>query len=460
MKKTVFLALATVALASCSSDELISNSSADEAGSKAPIAFSVEKQNITRAEQSLESTKHYNFGVWAYKVKGDNNQLVMGNYLVGYSDGKGLGYANDGVTTWATAAGTLDDHKSPWFYEKLGTDEYENTVASKGYVKTASDFMSANKNQYLRYWDLAFDNTNFYAYAPYRSTGVSFDYTTKKITVDQAAQTADYDNPTLHEFMYAGATAKNADLKDVTLKFKHLGAQVNLRFYEDVRGYKVQIIDVVSEKDNSGIQATPATVKESGTPVTKTYTKADYYTSCGATIDFATVTTPSASVNHDGATKTQKNLKFVIPGKDNHLTDFKSKRGVDYSIIPEKVSTGTQTFAESPTVYYPVAQPESSEVVFTFHVSYKLIAEDKGEEITVKNARVYVPAKSGSDFIAAWQPNTKYTYTFKITENSTGSTDPTNPNIDEPDVPANPTVYPIVFDGATIEEYVANEKNY
>ena len=462
MKKVIIFAAIAMTMVGCSSDELVNSSTEN---TEAPIAFSVEKQNITRAEQSLESTKHYNFGVWAYKVKGDNNQLVMGNYLVGYSDGNGLGYANDGATTWATAAGTLVDHKSPWFYEKLGTEEYENTVASKGYVKTESDFMSANKNQYLRYWDLAFDNTYFYAYAPYRSAGVTFDYTTKKITVDQAAQTAAYDNPTLHELMYAGATAKNADLKDVTLKFKHLGAQVNLRFYEDVRGYKVQIIDVVSEKDNSGIQATPATVKESGTPVTKTYTKADYYTSCGATIDFSTINTPTAAVNHTGATTTKNNLNFVIPRKDNHLTDFKSKRDVDYSIIPEKVATGsTQTFAESPTVYYPVAQPENSEVGFTFHVSYKLIAEDNGEEITVKDARVYVPAYvmngTNKEYIAAWQPNTKYTYTFKITENSTGSTDPTNPNIDEPDVPATPTVYPIVFDGATIEEYVANEKNY
>ena len=71
-----------------------------------------------------------------------------------------------------------------------------------------------------------------------------------------------------------------------------------------------------------------------------------------------------------------------------------------------------------------------------------------------------MPAKSGSDFIAAWQSNTKYTYTFKITENSTGSTNPTNPNIDEPDVPANPTVYPIVFDGATIEDYTPNAQDY
>ena len=58
------------------------------------------------------------------------------------------------------------------------------------------------------------------------------------------------------------------------------------------------------------------------------------------------------------------------------------------------------------------------------------------------------------DYIAAWQPNTKYTYTFKITKNSTGTTDPKTP-ID----PTNPTtsttkgLYPIVFDGATVEDY-------
>ena len=456
MKKAFLFAAATIALASCSSDELVNKSAAD---TDASIAFGVEAKNLSRS-QNFETLERYNFGVWAYKVKGSESQQVMNNYLVGYSDGNGKGYALNGASTWNASAGDVYDHQSPWFYEKLGKAEYKNTDSSKGYLATQTEYMSANDYQYLRYWDLAYTNTNFYAYAPYRATGVSFNESTKKITVESGAQVAGYNDPSLQEFMYAGAQAKNEELKDVTLKFKHLGAQVNLRFYEDVRGYKVQIIDVVSEKDSSGIQATPATVKESGTPVTKTYTKADYYTSCGATIDFNTITTPSASVNHDGATKTQKNLKFVIPGKDNHLTDFKSKRGVDYSIIPEKVSTGTQNFAESPTVYYPVAQPENSEVGFTFHVSYKLIAEDNGEEITVKNARVYVPAKCGSDFIAAWQPNTKYTYTFKITENSTGSTDPTIPNIDEPDVPDNPTVYPIVFDGATIEDYTPNAQDY
>lgn len=452
MKKLAFLAVAAVALASCSSDDLVDRSAAEN---EAPIAFSVEKKNMTRAAQNLEDLGHYNFGVWAYKYgTGLSTQLVMDKYLVGYSDGAGKGYSNANVTTWASTIGTEKDHTSPWFYEYLGTAEYLNEDVTKGYTKDKTAYMSANANQYLRYWDLKYTNTNFYAYAPYRATGVSFDEGTKKITVANTAQVAGYDDPSLQEFMYAGAQSTNADLKDVKLNFKHLGAQVNLRFYEDVRGYRVEIINVTDA--NSGIQATPATTN--GT----TYTKADYYTTCGATIDFTTVSNPTASVDHTSATKTQDNLKFLIPaGTENGLTSFTSKLSTNYNVIPEAVTTGTQTYAVSPTVYYPVAQPENSEVGFTFHVSYKLIAEDNGEEITVHNARVYVPAKNGSEFIAAWQPNTKYTYTFKITKDSKGTTNPDDTTIDitNPDVPATPTVYPIVFDGATVVDYDAKDSS-
>lgn len=457
MKKTVLFALATITLASCSSDGLVNNSSSGDASNEAPIAFSVEKKNITRAGEtsplpSLESTGHYNFGVWAYKVKGSSSQLVMDNYLVGYSDGTSKGYDKTNATTWASTIGTEKDHTSPWFYENLGTDEYKYD-GTAGFYKASQDaYKSANANQYLRYWDLAYTNTNFYAYAPYRKAGVSFDGN-KTITVEHSAQTAGYDDPSLQEFIFAGAQATNEKLEDVKLQFKHLGAQVNLRFYESVRGYRVEIIDVTT--DGTGIQATPAT--KSG----DTYTKADYYTTCGATIDYTTVTSPTATVNHTGASTTQDNLKFTIPGTSNGLSNITAKvTGVKYNVIPEAVTSGDQSYAVSPTIYYPVAQPEDSEVGFTFHVSYKLIADDNGEEITVKDARVYVPAyvKNGDnkDYIAAWQPNTKYTYTFKITESSTGSTSPVNPDITTPEVPTTPQVYPIVFDGATIEDYTNN----
>lgn len=466
MKKQVLFAIATMTLASCSSDGLVNNSSSG--GGEAPIAFSVEKKNITRAGEtptlsSLESTGHYNFGVWAYKYKSGatTGVEVMNHYLVGYSDGKGNGYYDNGATTWSKEASTAKDHEdhySPWFYENLGTDQYKNEDSSKGYTTAKTAYMSKNEKQILRYWDLAYTNTNFYAYAPYNKN-VEFDESTKTMTFGATNTIRDgYDNPlnsaytgfdrSLSEYMYAGVQATNSALKDVKLQFKHLGAQVNLRFYESVRGYKVQIIDVTT--DGTGIQATPAT--KSG----DTYTKSDYYTTCGATIDYTTIANPTATVNHTGATTTQDNLIFKIP--NNGLTSHTAPvTGVKYNIIPEDIKDLTkQTYATSPTVYYPVAQPENSEVGFTFHVSYKLIADDNGEEITVKDARVYVPAKSGSDFIAAWQPNTKYTYTFKITESSTGSTSPADPTITDPTVPTTPQVYPIVFDGATIADYTTD----
>ena len=136
MKKTVFLAAAAITLASCSSDELV-NSTAGDMNGESPIAFSVEKKNITRGTQNLEATGHYNFGVWAYKYKeGAVTQQVMGNYLVGYSNETDKkGYEHSGASTWDSSAGSETDHKSPWFYEKLGTDEYNYTGTDGYYTK-------------------------------------------------------------------------------------------------------------------------------------------------------------------------------------------------------------------------------------------------------------------------------------------------------------------------------------
>ena len=456
MRTKVLLTLAAVVIVSCSRDELVNS---PKTSGEAPIAFSVEKRNITRGT-NLEELGHYNFGIWAYKTDAvQATKNVMNNYLVGYSDGTSKGYEKTGASTWNAAAGTDTDHQSPWFYEKLGNTEYTYDGTDGFYKASQAEYMSANANQYLRYWDLAYANTEFFAYAPYRSTGVTFDESTKKVTVGHEAQTAGYDDVSKYEFVYAGKKATNSELKDIKLNFKHLGAQVNLRFYEDVRGYRVQIIDVTT--NGTGIQATPATVADNG--ATKTYTKSEYNTECGATIDFSQdVDNPSATVNHTGAATTDANLVFSVPGQTDGLESYDAPvTGVSYKVIPESTSNvTTQKYAVSPTVYFPVAQPEDSETGFTFHVSYKLIAQDNGEEITVHDARVYVPAKDGATHIATWEQNTKYTYTFRITENSTGSTDPDYHDLDDPQVPANPTVYPIVFDGATIVEYDANVKEY
>ena len=427
MKKIFIHAVAVMALASCSNDSLVDNRGASGTESQSPIAFNVNKRNITRVvTNALEDKKHYNFGVWAYKTTGSTSQQVMNNYLVGYSNGSNLGYDISGSTTWASGAGNQEDHKSPWFYEKLGKTEYNYTGNAGFYKKDQADFMSVNNNQYLRYWDLAYTNTNFYAYAPYRSTGVTFDEATKTIIVAPSANTAAYDDPTLHEFIYAGAQATNSELKDVRLQFKHLGAQIKLQFYENVPGYTVKLID--ESATIKGIQATPAV--KSGT----TYSKSTYYTSCGATIDYATPGSPTIKeLNHTDAATTSENLKFDIPT----------------GVIPAMVNSGDQSYATSATDYYAVAQPSGSTTGFTFHVSYELEAEDNHEKIIVHDARVFVPAN-----MVNWEPNKRYIYNFKFTTNSTGTTDPQG-SIDytNPTVPATSNVYPIVFDGATIEEY-------
>lgn len=434
MKKILTYAVSALALASCSSDSLVSDSPAN---TQAPIAFNVGQKNITRT--ALEDAKHYNFGVWAYKTEGSTSQLVMDNYLVGYSNGSNLGYYKENATTWNGDAGEDTDHKSPWFYEKLGNEEYTYTGAAGFYTKSQTAFMSANKNQYLRYWDLAYTNTNFYAYAPYKSSGVSFDGT--KLTVDKAANTAGYNSAAEHDFIYAAAQATNAEKKDVKLAFKHLGAIVKVAFRESVPGYKVQLIDVTDA--NSGIQATPA---ESATATTA----ATYYTESGATIDFSNLTAITVDPLTDGVTPVSTNLKFAVPTTTEQglVTYKKDESSTEYKVLPEAA------YATSSDVYYAVVQPSDSETGFTLHISYNLIAEDNGEVVTVRDARVHVPYTQ-----VRWQSNTSYTYNFTISQVSSGTTDPTvTPDLADPTVPVG-TVVPIVFDGATISDYDPVAKN-
>ena len=451
MRKILTYAASALALASCSSDSLVSDSPAN---TQAPIAFNVGQKNITRADlPKLEDKGHYNFGVWAYKTRtsGDpTSQLVMDNYLVGYSDGSSKGYDNSKVkeSTWASSAGSETDHKSSWFYEGLGSSEYSYTGDASFYKKSES----ARANQYLRYWDLAYTNTNFYAYAPYKSSGVSFE--NGIITVDKEANVAGYDDPAKHDFIYAGAQALNKNQHDVTLPFKHLGALVKVAFRENVNGYKVQLIDVTSTS-GSGIQATTAKKEDDGS-----YTHSDdvtYLTSCKATIDFnnsttSSITSPKVTVDDSDVTPSSDNLMFDIPTTvgEKGLKEF-TKNSKTYKVLPEE---SDNKYAVSPKTYYAVVQPTNSETGFTFHISYNLIAEDNGEVVTVRDARVFVPAD-----MVKWESNKAYTYNFTISQVSSGTTDPTvTPNLADPTVPAG-TVVPIVFDGATISDYDPVNKN-
>jgi hypothetical protein len=467
---------------------VVNETVAAKQATQTPIGFSVQRQNVTRSATNLETLKHYNFGVWAYK-KGaktgisPDEALVMQHYLVGYSNGADKGYDKAAATTWATTTGTVIDHTSPWFYEGLGTAQYTNP--SSGFYQTSqTDYMSANTNQYLRYWDLAYTNTNFYCYAPYNKS-VTFTESSKTITIPKSLLTDGYDEPltgtamnhNLRDFMYAGKQATNANKEDVTLQFKRIGSQVFIRFYEDIPGYKVEIINLGDDvspaatplADNmKAIQATPAA--KSGT----SYSEGTYYKAYAADITFDENMNPTCSPSTTDREK-GGNLIFQVPmstlpsgsvvESGKHAMGSVTIGSTSHATIAEAVSTGSdQKYSYSPTVYYPLPQVTSSTTGFTFHVSYRIIAEDNNEIITVHDARVHVPANDGAStptYIAAWQPNTKYTYTFKITKDSNGTTDPSqtiDPSGTDPG--SKKALYPIVFDGATLEDYTPLEKEY
>ena len=460
----IALAVATVLL-SCSKDDVVKEPVVVIQETQVPIGFSVHKQNITRAV-SLETVRHYNFGVWAWAVQSLKSQAdveQMNNYLVGYSDGLSIGYDKTGATTWASTADITSGKTSPWFYEKLGKTEYTYNGTAGFYKADQTAYMSANPTQTLQYWDRAYDKTNFYCYAPY-DADVTFTKGTTSSTMTFLGDSTirdGYDEPldstymgidrSLFEFMYAGVQATNANLATVTVPFKHMGAQLFIRFYEDIPGYKVEMIDLSSSA--MGIQAEPAIKSETA------YTEGSYYTTQGATVTFAeTNAAPTYTPNWIGSTAVQRPLIFKIPQADlstasqapANLTDFAGLGTTTHHIIQEKATTGTQEYSYSPTIYYPVAQPDTSATGFTFHISYRLIAEDNKEVITVNDAAVHVPAfgtivsdtaetPSQSTPITVWQPNMRYVYTFKITDQS---------------------LSPIVFDAATLGDYTDHSSEY
>lgn len=484
--KNLFYPLAAILCFSCSTDAVLEDSALQNR--EVPIAFNTFRQNVTKAGD-LQDHGHYNFGVWAYKVSSNQNaQVVMDNYLVGFSDGATKGYDKTGGSTWAGQAGTVQDHKSQWFYENLGKSQYTYSGSAGFYTASQTDYMSGNDNQFLRYWDLAYTNTNFFCYTPYRATGVICNVANDGSATMTFAGTSlqdRYDNPvnstysgnrsdrSLTEFMYAGVQATNSAISDIVVPFKHMGAQLFIRFYEDVPGYKVELIDLsagdgtmvstATEDQKKGVQATPA-VAPSATG--EAYTKGSYFTTSGATISYSTSAVPTFVSSSVGATSTQENLMFMVPNSDAslyptvnvpggfaaNLTDFQGQvESIVHKQICEKVASGSdQTYSWSPTIYYPVAQPSTQKTGFTFHISYRIIAEDNKEFITVHNATVFVPAD-----VTTWATNTRYIYTFRITTHSSGSTspsdviDPTNPTPGDID-----TIYPIVFDGCTIEDYI------
>ncbi len=465
MKKFLLMAAVATTLVNCSSDFDLSEGQGG-GGVSDVIGFQVQGRNsIKRA--TLQKANHYNFGVFAYKST-DKTNNIMDNYLVGYLK-DGIGYSTSGSTTDDPNSNV--DGKSNWMYEGLGYNQFHGTYAGE-VLNPNSKYASNVANQYLRYWDKSAPTTNFYAYVPYLNTaavgntvsyvdgtarGNASNTDTYVMTFPFGTIEHGYDDVQAYEYMYASTQVAAANYgHDVQLQFKRLNAKVNIKFWEDIPGYSVHMIDLGDVTDATGtkhytISAVPS-IKEAGQG-TYGYKLGAIYTKNGVKIKFNTDATVDKIKQYQGET-TDKPLEFTTPTAatigESRIEATSSP--TTYFAIPKYNATGAvlsntaANFNDNGTLNTNLAKTG-----LTFHVSYELISTT-GEKITVKDATVHVPVN-----YCEWRENTRYTYIFKITTNSNGTTGSETPKPTDPSVPTETALYPIVFDNCTVEDWVEED---
>lgn len=114
--------------------------------------------------------------------------------------------------------------------------------------------------------------------------------------------------------------------------------------------------------------------------------------------------------------------------------------------MPDNILGTTNPTASKPTASNTVLPANVG--ALTLKVDYTLVSEDgSGEEIKVKGTTAVVPGT-----FTNWEANHAYTYIFKITDKTNGTTgDPSNPND-----PAG--LFPITFDAVVTETEIGNQE--
>lgn len=462
MKKFLLMAAVATTLVNCSSDFDLSEGQGDGAVSDV-IGFQVQGRNSIK-RGTLQDANHYNFGVFAYKST-DLVNNIMDNYLVGYLDPKG--YSTSGSTVGDKPSQV--DGKSHWMYEGLGYDEFHGTYAGE-VVNPGTKYASNVAKQYLRYWDKSAPTTNFYAYVPYlNATAARGTVSYVDGTAQGGASNTDtyvmtfpfgtikhgYDDEQAYEYMYASTQVAEPNYgHDVQLQFKRLNAKVNIKFWEDIPGYSVHMIDLGNVASHDWTISAVPSIKEAGQG-TYGYKLGKIYTENGVKIKFNTDATVNKIKQYEGAT-TDAPLEFKTPTAatigESRIEATLSP--TTYFAIP-KYNTGAVLSNTAANINdNGTLETNLASTGLTFHVSYELISTT-GEKITVKDATVHVPYN-----YCEWKENTRYTYIFKITQNSNGTTGSGTPDPTNPEVPTETALYPIVFDNCTVEEWKDNESEW
>lgn len=410
MKKYVFLAVSALALASCSSDDFVGTEGGNvENGANKAINFGGETGKITRANSEGEAAATLlgnNFVVVGFKgneTAAANTNLVFDHYNVNYATG---------------TANTTASNTKGWEY-----------VGQKQEVNGANKNLAADatKAQTIKYWDNSCTSYDFLAFSMgkgHTGEGDTKEYATptavKANKLKDAAYTLKGDVNTLGECYISDMVTvvkgdKGYKNNAVNMQFRHASSKVRIALYEIVPGYVISDVKFHSDTYSSGNY----TEGEAEGALFGTFNNKGTMTVYFPTTGTANKTNPDYNKAHVNFTADQVDGTVNVQkfGKVNYGNQVEDAIAEGNTYLSQ--SAAKPSYCGTGTSYYQSVLPaENASQPANLRIDYKLTATDgSGEEINVKNATVTVPAK-----YTAWKHGYAYTYIFKISENTNGTT--------------------------------------
>ena len=442
MNKYFLYAASALALASCSSDDFLGeNSGNGQNAANSVINFGGGTTKTTRATSNstykIENLRKNGF--WVYGTKhsatedntANNDQAVYTNYLLAYKEG---------------TANKTQSNTAGWEYVGIDNSLYREHVTPK-----------VDEAQTIKYWDYS-----AVAYTFYAATANPDDVKDGKVIIKKTLEDADAegtvytkgyevtlkDGANWDQLYFADRKVINKSKDAEHAKHDVYGGEVNFTFrnaltkvrvamYEIVPGYSVSIDKFYYTKDGESTQTTVATDKftadANNTPL-ETSTegvkyKVVYYNDKDADGQLENQPKMLPNATGEGA---QKKVFKIGDGKTLIGSADDTKSGTELSTIITEPTYDTKDGKY--TLFMPQADNNKT---LNLKLDYTLTSLDGSkEQIHVKGATATIPAK-----YLCWRPNYAYTYIFKISDNTNGSTG------DEKD-PAG--LYPITFDASVV----------
>lgn len=406
MNKYLIIAASALALAGCSSDDFLGDGSGNGQNSaNSMITFGGETGKILRAANDDKKGAEAagllgnNFVVVGFKGSktdaANNENYAFDHYNVNYVNG---------------TANTTESNTENWEYVN---QNMEVRGAGKSLAEKA-------KLQTIKYWDHSCKSYDFIAFSMGKGhTDAGATTYAKPTAVDKAnlasaAYTLTGDVNTLGECYISDMKTvleKDYSKQAVAMSFRHLTSKVRIALYEIVPGYVISDVKFYDVAENG-------TSSENGTLFGTFNNKGTL------TVYFPT----TGTANEGNSDHNKAHVSFEAATTDG-IVSKKEFGTVNYNNqvegeILEKTGYLSQTAAtpsycgDAKEYYQTVLPAEGNSQPANLRIDYKLTATDgTNEVINVKGATATVPAK-----YTEWKSGYAYTYIFKISQNTNGST--------------------------------------